>query len=427
MIGLILRLLYAFSGEPGEVLRVGGDEFWYLANGLAMYQPEPVGVVYGNFRYAVDSLPSAPLYLLIAGALQLFFPLEVTIQILWALQSLAGVLTAWLSYRIAWRLSKDSRVALVTGIIMSLSPVMLIEPNSILTENFYILFLMAGFWLYVESIGNLEKIKLWQWVLVGVFFALATLTRATSLLFPFGLAGHLLLINGKKWKRGLGLASIFLLSYCLLAGTWTIFNWVKYERLVIGSSQFSGAFWRGAVEGDSSPSENDTMLGDESYEEQAAEVIASNPSAYLGRRINELLDAYLQPHGTIHFPGESLKAMAETWLRQDLSLEGFLRLISGESFWPKLLIYILHFWGLLGGIWGMWLSRKQWRISLALIGFIVYTSLLHLVVLALPRYIFPTYPVFWIFAAISLVWMWDRVKGIPASMPEAEKPRDNGL
>jgi hypothetical protein len=56
--------------------------------------------------------------------------------------------------------------------------------------------------------------------------------------------------------------------------------------------------------------------------------------------------------------------------------------------------------------------------SLPLIGFIAYTSLLHLVILALPRYLFPAFPVYWIFAAISLVWLWDKLKGHTRGMPQ---------
>lgn len=407
LLGFALRLFFAFSGNPADV-RGGGDEFWYLANGLGMYQPEPEGVVYGNFPYAVNALASAPLYLLIVGVFQLVFSLETSVRIIWVLQAIAGTISAYLAYRIAWKMSDDERVGYVAGIVLALSPVMLREPSSILTESFYILFLLLGFWLYLEAV---DKGKIWYFVLAGIVFGLATLTRATSLLFPLGLATQLLLIHLKDWKRGLYFAFVLIISYSLMAGTWTAFNWLKYQRLVIGSEQLTGAFWRGAVETDGSPRENDAQLGEQSYEEQAAEVIASDPNAYIKRRFAELLEAYLQPHGTLGLGGDSLKVMAEDWIRSGFSIEGFFSLINGEGFWPKLIIYLFHYIGLFGGILGMLLSWKQWRFSLALIGFIGYTTVLHFVLLALPRYIFPTYPIFWIFAAFFLVWLWDKLKG----------------
>jgi hypothetical protein len=36
-------------------------------------------------------------------------------------------------------------------------------------------------------------------------------------------------------------------------------------------------------------------------------------------------------------------------------------------------------------------------------GFVLYTTLVHLPLLALPRYIFPTETVWWVFAAVALV------------------------
>ena len=47
-------------------------------------------------------------------------------------------------------------------------------------------------------------------------------------------------------------------------------------------------------------------------------------------------------------------------------------------------------------------DADRWRLALPLIGFIGYITLAHLVLLATPRYIFPT-EVFWlVFAAVAL-------------------------
>jgi hypothetical protein len=120
-----------------------------------------------------------------------------------------------------------------------------------------------------------------------------------------------------------------------------------------------------------------------------------------------LLNAYLQPHGTIYFAGQSLKEMALEWLNNGMSIQAFGKLINGQGFWPKLLIYIWHYISLIAGLIGMWLSRKNWSVSLVLIGFIAYTSLVHMFSLALARYIFPTYPIWWIFATVTIVKLWE--------------------
>jgi hypothetical protein len=55
-------------------------------------------------------------------------------------------------------------------------------------------------------------------------------------------------------------------------------------------------------------------------------------------------------------------------------------------------------------------SMASLGVNSPLTGFVVYTTLLHLVMLALPRYIFPIMPVMWIFAACLLLW---RADGVP--------------
>src|SRR5690606_6793178 len=103
-----------------------------------------------------------------------------------------------------------------------------------------------------------------------------------------GLAGLLLVIlRRENWKQQIFAILVFLGSYTVLASTWTLYNAVVYDRLVIGSDQLMPSIWRGAVEGDSSPQANDELLGDETYSDQTAAVITSDPLGYGQRRVIE--------------------------------------------------------------------------------------------------------------------------------------------
>jgi hypothetical protein len=66
----------------------------------------------------------------------------------------------------------------------------------------------------------------------------------------------------------------------------------------------------------------------------------------------------------------------------------------------------------------MWLTRKRWPIALVLVGFIAYTSLLHLVIFALPRYLFPAMVCYWMFAAIALIQLWDSIRRPKTAPPQ---------
>jgi 4-amino-4-deoxy-L-arabinose transferase-like glycosyltransferase len=404
LLALLLRLGYIFSQDPQSAYGGGGDSALYLQIGRDLLKnPNPTEVVY---RFI--PIPVAPLYLIVVGLPQQVLSPEMAVRTIQILQAILGLATCYFAYRIGRRLSQDERVGLLACAALAMAPSFVMEAALVLTESAYIFLVMAALFLYVDVYLSEKSNRLRAFLLIlliGVLLGLATLTRAVLMLFPFGLAIHMFLI-----KRRAEIVAV-LASFIFITLSWTAYTSLYYDWTAIVSNQFFPAFWRGAVEGDSSPSQNDEMLGEQSHEEQAAVVIASDPLAYIRRRIVELVEAYLQPHGTIRLGGESLKAMAMHWLHDSFSLDGFLKLINGQGFWPKLLIYLFHMVGLLGGLWGMWLSKEDWRLTLPLIGFIVYTSLLHLLILALPRYLFPTFPIYWIFAALGLVWTWDKLKG----------------
>lgn len=395
LIGFILRVAYLVTLEPLNTYSGGGDGSWYLQVGRDLL---------GTVDYRNIPIPVAPLYLIIVGLPQHLFSQSGAIIAIWIVQLLVSIATCFFVYRIAALLAKDWRVGIVACAAFVFSIAAIIEVGNILTETLYIFFIMLGLWLYSEGFIAGETTWLRRSLIiahVGLSLGLAILTRPIVLLFPFGIVIHMLLI--RQWRY----VPIFLSACAFITLSWTAYTSLYYNWTSIGSNQLMPTIWRGASENDGSPQENDELLNGQTHAEQAGEIISSNPLGYVQRRINELLAAYLQPHGTVHFGRQSLKTMTSEWLNTGLSIEGLGKLLRGEGFWPKILIYIWHYTSLIGGIIGMWLTRRNWRISLALIGFIAYTSLVHIITLALPRYIFPTYPIWWIFASVSIVALWD--------------------
>ena len=147
----------------------------------------------------------------------------------------------------------------------------------------------------------------------------------------------------------------------------------------------------------------------ETYVEQIGASIGGDILGYLRLRLTELAESYLQPHGTVPFGDASLKDLTLDWLRNDRSVAGLGELVQAEGFVPKLVIYLFHYAGIVFGLIGMWLTRKQWRLSIPLMGFVLYTTLIHVVLLALPRYIFPTEVLYWVFASVALLTIWKRI------------------
>jgi 4-amino-4-deoxy-L-arabinose transferase-like glycosyltransferase len=466
-VALLLRLGYGLAQDPlRPYLHGEGDSWWYLAYGYGLATGVDLGYIPlpglpgtglpaaavpntgwiplpGNAGLAqsvyLAGMPTAPLYLLFIGALRTTFPPTTAIVIIRVLQALMGTATCYFACKLAEAATGDARAGLLAAGVVAISPVFIIESAQILTETAYVFLAAAGLWCYVrltsttlpggmtdaeQSHSTPKSLSLYKdglsLILTGALLGLATLTRAVLLLFPVGLAVHLLMVYG--WRRGLRDAALLLVAYGLVVSTWTVYNKAKWNQWVIGAQGMSAFLFIGAT-GWNGPQAVDQALaqtaggnlpGDTAaqqrlYQQAAAESISKNPVGWLTRRVTELAKAYAQPHGTTFFPGASLKDMAANWLRNDRTLGGLLALARADAFWPKLAIYLFHYAGLAFGLVGLWLTRRRWRVTLALAGFILYTTLLHLVLDAIPRYIFPTEVFWWVFTAGALVSLWDRL------------------
>ena len=443
LVGLILRVAYALNQPTIELFTGadGGDSAWYLANGWGFFSGQPHGWI-RNKPFYLSELPTAPLYILYAGIFQQFLSDEFVVHAMRLVQCFAGIATAYLAYRIGRLITRDKRVGLIAGTLIALHPSFIVEPSLIASETLYIFFLTAGLWLYIEYVADSSKSEgsLTKWlILVGIAFGLATLTRAVLLLFPIGIVIHMLMIG---WRNNLGLwlrrGMLLLLVYAAVISTWTIYNWGMWNRLIIGSNQLMPALWRGAIQNDGTPAENDALLIEnpddvrpegcevdckyqhdpETYVEQINDSIDGNIGRFLSRRAGELASSYLQPHGTIPFGSVSIRDEIVNWAKNDRTVAGFVALFQLEGFAIKSIIWILHYGGILLGLIGMWLSRKSWRLTLSLIGFIVYTTLIHFILLALPRYIFPTEVPLMIFASVTLVALSNLIRR--SNTPESE-------
>jgi 4-amino-4-deoxy-L-arabinose transferase-like glycosyltransferase len=427
-VALLLRLGYALAQDArAPFTDTGGDTAWYLETGYDLLRGD-------DFSH----LPPAPMYLIVAGAAQVLLPpadglfVHPTADSLMALgsriapvaplamvalrvvQALLATFTCYCAYRLALRVTDDTRAGLIAAAVIAVSPAFIIETSHITTETLFIFFIAAGMTVYVEMIAAGRRTAAGL-IGAGVLFALATLTRAVALAFPLGLALHLLLVYG--WRVGFKRAAALLLVYGLTVSTWTIYNIVRFDRFVIGAEGLAAFLYIGATEW-SSPAEVDAQLAEDAsqapaidasleerqtaYVDAAANVIGRDPLGYIGRRVSELAGAYAQPYGTVFFPGESLRELAAGWWREDRSLSGLLALAQGDAFWQKLTVYLFHYAGLALGLVGMWLLRRNWRVTLPLVGYIAYTTLVHLALLALPRYLFPTSIFWWVLAAGAL-------------------------
>ncbi len=422
LVALGLRLYVAAGRDIQTAFMVGGggDEVWYMNNGWGLVSGQIRGVIRGQ-AFEIEALPSPPVYLLIVGIPQFLLPEHDAARFVLILQTIMGTTICFFAYGIAHRIANDNRAGLIAAAALAISPAFIITGTYLLTETTAIFFLSAGLWAYTEWVNkNLSTDYRGEFrhsllLIAGILLGLATLTRAAFILFPALVALHLVWIYRRQWRRGILLALLLLLVYGATISTWTAYNFVRFNRFIVVSNQFMPAVWRGAVADDAStPQEMDAMLlpdctencsqplADEIYSQQVTTTITADLAGYIQRRLNEMLNASSIPYGTQEMPGESLRELLRLWLTEDFSWQGFLRLVNGDYFWLKLAMYGFHYGGILFGLVGLWHLRRRpdlWMIPMSLI---IYTHGIHLVLLALPRYLFPTQVCWWLLAAVGI-------------------------
>ncbi len=426
-LALVLRLVYGLAQDHAAVFTAGNDAAWYLMNSHWLLTGQLVG-----------PLSTAPLFHLFAGFWEVLLgPDANAVAAIRVSQAVLGALTCYFAYRLAWAVSEDRRAARLAALLLAVGPVFVMEAAQVLTETLYLFCVMLALWLTVDFAARPDAPRApWSALaLAGVAFGLAALTRAVLLLFPLGIVAHLVLLRG--WRRGLAHGAILLAAYALTLAPWTVYNLVRWDAFVVAGEGFGSFLYLGARDW-AGPEGTDAQLAEDVPEltpddmaapyrsddflTGARRAISQDPLGYLRRRVSELGGAYLQPHGTTFFDGPSLKDMARMWLVDDRSLDGLRALLGGQGFWPKLALYLFHYTALIAGAAGMWLTRRRWRVTLPLLGWPLYTTLVHFFLLALPRYIFPTTAIWWVFAAVALTALWDRrlparLRSRPASRP----------
>ncbi|GAB4549987.1 MAG: hypothetical protein OHK0023_15330 [Anaerolineae bacterium] len=411
-LALALRMLFILTTP---INTAGGDTRWLLETGLQIVQNR------------VEQVPQTPpLYLLFNGLVQVVSG-SASLEVIRVFNAIFGLITVALLYVIGC-LYFNRRAGQMVAIAVAINPIFIIETGNILTESLFLPLFFGAIALYAfYTRGSYEH--LWRGMaLVGVLLGLATLTRAPTLALPAVFGLHLIVTF--RW-RGVRLALILGAAYLIMLSTWSVYTLVRWGTFVLAGQGIAANIFIGTTEGWCGPECTDQQVGitgedggannQQKYLERAAETISADPIGYLLRRVSNVVEATLQPHNTVFYPGESLKNLAAAWWANDRSLSGLLAISAGDHFWPKALIYVFHFTALGLGIVGLLIATFRQRIFweiFPLFGVIGYFYALHLVMTAIPRYLFPLAGIWWLLAAFMLTGFANRKAQLPT--PEGE-------
>lgn len=375
-----------------------------------------------NARRAITSI--GPLYPIFLSPFMQLIPRSMPIAQLVSArlaQVVLDTLLVLLVYLIARRLfgERAGRVALVA---QALDLRYIFTAGTIATETLFITLFAAFVAAYLRAAA---EGRMGWYALAGLLLAAATLTRPVPLLFPLALLIHALLTPQAR-RRALRGAAVLTGVFALGIAPWMVRTSIVSGELTPISNTAFVHFWRASREdggeitsdqGVKEAAEQDNLDRSGQGKEPANPYvmaglrnILADPLGWLERVTKETLAAYLQPYGTvIQTPyGAGVRQMFQAMLSGEASLAD---LLAVPALWRRLLMYISHYWALLGGIAGAALSiRQSWRETFPLPGWVLYVTGVTALLLVEPRYLFPVMFVFTVFAAYASVRVWDVLK-----------------
>lgn len=373
VVAFVLRAGFLITREPDPVSRSDAAVFdelgWSLARG---------GGYADHGRPDASREPGYPLFL--AG---IYAAAGHHAQAVRWTQALVGVIIVGLTWFIGIRIWAPP-VAAVASVAAAADPFLIGSDTLLLTETWFTFVLLLALWFLVT---RWQSVQPRDWLLAGCLLGYATLVRGTMLLFPTSLAAaH---ATGQRWKAARGLMGIFLLGFLLIYTPWVVRNYAVFHAFIpvrIGSGEvvWSGNYlpwdgdWRGVlpplttlIQG-LDPIEADHLLLWETWKS-----IRSNPGAYPALYLRKIPKLWLGIPGTTRLLRDS---------------PGLIRML--DVAWVFVIIAMLA---------GIVLSYGRYPQCRLLLGLLVYFTLVHMPLDAIPRYRLPLHPVVYLFAAVPLV------------------------
>jgi 4-amino-4-deoxy-L-arabinose transferase-like glycosyltransferase len=330
----------------------------------------------------------APLYPLMIGAVYFVFGEQSTLVLLLQCVLFAG--TCLLVFDIGRRLFNE-RTGLIAALLCAFNPMLLRYVGDLQVETLLTFLFTATLWLTVRF---RERPSVSLGLLLGVCAALASLTKAVALPYPFLFAAGLIVVAILRRSRGekvrppwAGLVAICVAMAAVIA-PWTVRNYIATGgHIVVISSGTSDAFLRGYI-----------------FSKPDYALLRKPPYVYAENESNELFHSLTRAAGT-------------EWQRDDYETDQILNraavqvfLADPGQFVRKFAVGLLTFWyemtspanSAIAGVFalGAWLlafvglrrAQREHRPWWLLVLPVLYLNLFLAALLALGRYSVPILP-----------------------------------
>ena len=389
LLSLVLRLglLYFFDGTK-QVEQMDAKDYEAIAQNLIGGR----GFINISDSPTMSRPPVYPVFL--AGVYYVFGSRESVVKVFQCvLDSVTVLLAAYIAL-----LCLNPAAALLTGFIAALYPPLIIYSNIKLGETVFTFFLVLSCLLLIKSFKSGEA-KLFSWA--GIAHGLATLTRSTTLFFPFFLL-PLFFLNAYKKFALKGLIIFFAAGFAVIS-VWTIRNYAVFGELLPVNTGGGYLLWFAIQE--------DAWQGDKLVElspYREFEDIKGMSWVKWDKLLTKRVVKYALAH-PLDYSRKTAVNFAKLWYLPvgKVILAGKFRL-AADIYQAVFIIFLLT---AAAGLYFALAHKKDVLIPLL---YLIYLSVMHSVVVPVPRYRLPFEPLVLMFAAYGLLSFYRNFKNKPA-------------
>lgn len=395
LLTLFVRVFYVVAIPQLSLAGSDAKEYDLIAEGLLKGQGFPVEGLADN-EVEIVRPPLFPLIL--AGIYKIFGHNYMLARIFQALLASIAVLFIYL---LSIDIFRNKAAAVISCLIYSLYPSLIAYTGLLYSETVFIFLLVISMYFLNLSI-NSGKYKFY--ILTGLFLALATMISSRSLYMALLIFLGLLVVL--KNKKMVFKGSFFIvLMMLVIFSPWTIRNYFVSggEFILLENYSSETAIWLATnpqgeiLEWSYDKEPLKSLVGNLPLSQrtpvirkEAIKNFKKYPLAYLKNSFRRFFVLLIAGHSNC-FSG------FEKSMQENISKGEFFKVS------VKAALLFLNVTVIFLGFIGMWLFRKEWAQSIAILIPVIYTIFLHTFYVAAPRLQMPMVPFLIIFAGFSII------------------------
>lgn len=406
VLGILARIVLACAlGDRADPISGAADQYSYDALAQRVLDGHGFSFAQGWYPFTLPDEPTAHwsyLYTLyLAGVYAVFGHHPLVARLI---QVLVSTLNIWLTLQLA-RTLLGVRAGVAAAALHAVYAYFIFFSAALMTQSFYMLAVLAATMIALRL--RTRSVR-GDWLLLGLALGTGTLLRQTLLVFVPILLGSM--VSTRRPRPRVTDLALTMGAIILLILPWTVYNYRTFGDFLLVNS--NGGYWLY-----SSNHPNQGTQFDPNYAAPLPERLRGLAEPAVDRALYREAIGFIAAN-PVRFLHLTLSRVPQYfWL-----------LPSTRSPWSSNLARLCSFTLYLPFmLWGIFVSRQQWRACVPLYLYVGFDTALHLTSWAAPRYRLPSDAIMMVFAGAAVVDLGVRCGLIaPIVSPTEARPEGQG-